>query len=320
MKALRIDGQFTRNSRRLSTTPLRIRYFYIWTVYTLGGITGSFAQATVLISAASAALLVAISSIFFWNSKSTLPLYLAPPLFCAAGLYSMARFSTPDAMAVLAAAALCLCIAQKKYSFSIILIILLPLFRTDYIIFSCLSVVFLSLKNRSWMFALSMPVALAIYFLANHFSGNYGHAIIFNFTLISGPQPDPEGMEISQDISDYLSAYKNGIVRMISKNGFIIFILASTLGLMYLLSERFSGKNRFSYPGGRNSVCSGAFCAVPIRVCQKLFYPCLVVLDVCFGDCVGVCRVSKQGFGSIMSKRNADMLPSLDRRFRRLLS
>ena len=210
----------------------RIRYAYVWLVQTFGLLLGSFAQATILVSAACASLIVIISGTLFSVTRSR-PVFLAvPPLVAIASAIEIARLSTPDALAALLAIALSLAMLQKRHVLAAVLIVALPLVRTEFLILSGLFSMALLVQRAFSLAALSATLSLLTYLAANHVAGNYGYAVIFNFTLIQGPQPYPLSMPISHDINAYVKAYAEGLAKMFKAKEIYIALLTGAVLLV----------------------------------------------------------------------------------------
>ena len=222
----------------------RIRYVYVWTTYALGQLIGSFSQATVLISAAAGFLIVLMSGILFWNVKSIIAFLFIPPAVVFDGARTLSRLSTPDAIAALATIFLCALILARRHIAAALLIALLPLFRTDYIIFALATSFILFLHSSSKLAVLSASFALLTYFAANYFAGNYGYVVVFNFTLISGPQPYPLSMQISNDIQDYVEVYIKGFWNLVNQPEIYLYPVI-TAAIIFFTSAQDRYRNRF---------------------------------------------------------------------------
>ena len=222
----------------------KIRYVYVWMTYVLGQFTGSFSQATVLITAASGFLIVLTSGILFWNSRSVIAFLFVPPAVILGGALTLSRLSSqPDALTVMVSIFLCALILFRKHMMVALLIALLPLFRTDYIIFALAICVILFLRGNPRLAVLSVFFALLIYFAVNHFSANYGHAVIFNFSLIASPHPYPLSMPISDNFFDYVKAYIRGIWNLNNEPRVFFYPGIYTIALIFLIHDR--SHNRF---------------------------------------------------------------------------
>ena len=223
----------------------KIRYVYVWATYALGQLIESFAQATVLISATAGFLIVLTSGILFWNAGSVVAFLFVSPAVFFAGAAKLSRLSTPDAITALAAVFLCALILARKHIAAAFLIALLPIFRTDYLIFALAASFILFLHGSSRLAVLSASFAFLTYFAVNHFAGNYGYAVIFNFTLIDmGSSPYPLQMPISDDVRDYIEAYIRGIRKLIYTPEIYLCPIITAV-VIFLTSTQDRYRNRF---------------------------------------------------------------------------
>lgn len=224
----------------------KIRYVYVWLTYAIGQWTGSFSQATVIVSAISGFFIVLTSGLLFWNTRSVIAFLSVPPAVVFLGeLLTLASLSQPDAIAALASIFLCVLILARKHKAAVILIALLPLFRTDFVIFALAAGFILFLRDNSRLAALSASLALLTYFTVNHFAENHGYAVIFNFTLIDrNISPYPLQMPISDDVRDYVEAYIRGIWRLIYTPEIYLYPVI-TIVVIFFTSAQNRCRNRF---------------------------------------------------------------------------
>ena len=224
----------------------KIRYVYVWMTYAIGQWTGSFSQATVLISAVSGFFILLTSVVLFWNARPVIVFLLIPPAVIFLGeLLTLASLAQPDALAAMASIFLCVLILARKHKTSVLLIALLPLFRTDFVIFALAAGFILFLRGNSKLAVLSAFLAILTYFAVNQFAGNYGYAVIFNFTLIDrSNSPYPLQMPISDDMHDYVEAYIRGIRRLVATPEIYLYpIITAVVILFTSTKERY--RNRF---------------------------------------------------------------------------
>ena len=224
----------------------KIRYGYIWITYVLGQLIGSFSQATILISAASGFLIVLISGILFWNARSVIVFLSVPPAVVFGGeTLTLSKISQPDAIAACAAVFLCALIVVRRHITATFLIALLPLFRTDYLIFALAAGFILFLRGNSRLAVLSASLALLTYFAANHFAENYGYAVIFNFTLIDRwNSPYPLLMPISDNVRDYVDAYIRGLRKLVDTSEIYLYPVIVAV-VVFFTSAQNRYQNRF---------------------------------------------------------------------------
>lgn len=199
----------------------QIRPLYLALVKLFSYASGSYSKATYYVSALFAASIV----IVLYQLLVTLglnPLWVFPIVHIAK-LDKLARLSTPDALGafVLLFCSYLLIRNREKTSTSSIaaaffFIAVLPFFRTDYVIFSVILSLALSLFYRKSLLLIAGAVAVFIYFSINALVGNYGYFTIFNFTLIE-LSPYPQSMYLHSDIATYLDVYVKGVKKLISQ-------------------------------------------------------------------------------------------------------
>ncbi|MCE8417705.1 hypothetical protein LZ190_03110 [Rhodovulum sulfidophilum] len=207
-----------------------IRPLYVALSIAGSKLTGTIAGGTALVSALCGGLLLILG----WAAVSPRSIALAallPFALYEAGLGSLARLSTPDGLAALVAlAALLLCHRHPRPA--MLLFALLPLARTDFVILLPFAALLLHGRvPRLWIAAMLGVGAAAVVGL-NAFSGNYGYLRIFDFTLVSGPQPYPAEMEETLGVTDILDAYARGLQRLVSKDTGMIALLLGTAGFL----------------------------------------------------------------------------------------
>jgi hypothetical protein len=131
-----------------------------------------------------------------------------PLIVLLAGFPRLSGFSTPDMMACLAAL-LAVWAAMRRHWAVFALAVLLPLIRSDAVILSALLLLAEFKRGRRGPAILTgVAAAMALRAVQQAF-GDYGWAVIFNFTLIH-LDPYPARMAISRDWHDYLAAYVAG--------------------------------------------------------------------------------------------------------------
>jgi hypothetical protein len=200
-----------------------IRVVYVEMLRGLHKIFGiSYPRGTHLISSIFSSLSVLILGMFFL--RLNLPILFFPLVVVSTGFISIARFSTPDAIACffsLSALWYLTFYSQKKMLY--IISAFLPLIRTDFIILSFLLMAYIfNSKNKIWPLA-SILISIACYLLVNKLSNNYGWLTIFNFTLIE-LTPYPVNLEPTTEIYMYIRAYILGILQLVTNQHFIIYI------------------------------------------------------------------------------------------------
>lgn len=211
----------------------RIRPLYVLLVQGLAAITQSLTLAIYVISAVSAAGLCLLTG---WLLRQSMP--VVPWIVAGAGLVvvlslgsvvQLARLSTPDALFSLCALA-ALASFYRARSVAMGLVMVLPLIRTDAVILSVLVAVLLLVeRDRRVLYYVAVAVSGALYLWVNAYFGNYGHAVLFNFSLIPGQRtPYPATLEVAKDVSVYLEVYQREALAMLTR--WIPYILLSSAG------------------------------------------------------------------------------------------
>lgn len=200
----------------------RIRVVYVWLVGALGSLTGSLAQATYLISAASAAGLSVLAGVLMRRATPGLA-WPVTALMLAAALYLgavplLARLSTPDALYGLGALA-ALALFDRARMAALLIVALLPLIRTDAVLLAALLFVLMLVeRDRDPRHYAALTVSAGLYLWVNAAHGHYGHLTLLNFALIPGQRsPYPAGIEIVRDPAVYLDVYRMQALSMLTR-------------------------------------------------------------------------------------------------------
>ena len=228
-------------------THYRTRVSYVLLTLAVSGLTGSVAQATYLVSIiASAATLLLLGSLLL---RERLAVFLLFPIVLAStevtSITSLARYSTPDMLAVMTAVAI-VCAGLHRPRLALLLLPLLPTVRPDYILLAPLFAYALHEPAHRLRTAMALGLTCLAYLLATSLFATYGYLTDFNYTFIQGPQPYPEAMRASQDIMDYVRAYPPGIRELASHGQNYLIPLAAILAC---LSARRGGFQRRSLAG-----------------------------------------------------------------------
>ncbi len=200
----------------------RIRVLYILALQALAPLARGLAGATYLVSAASAAGLTLLTGLMLRRSAPQIPwpiaaLILVLALYLGAVL-NVARLSTPDALFSLAALA-SLALFHHRRIASLVILALLPLIRTDAVVLSALILILLLIeRDRNPWHYLLVVVSGSLYIWVNMAHGNYGHAVLFNFSLIPGQRtPYPASLEALRDPGPYFEVYLRGAAGMVTR-------------------------------------------------------------------------------------------------------
>lgn len=180
-----------------------IRMGYLWALQALHATGASYAKATYLASALFQALSVLVLGGL--ASRAGVSCWAVPFVAFLTGYVGLAQTSSPDAMACLMAL-LATAQAARQGIWAYPLAVVLPLVRTDFVLFSAPLLLLLAYRGNRVLAIVSLGAAALCYLAANALNGNYGYLAIFQFTLI-GLDPYPADMAISTRISDYLVAY-----------------------------------------------------------------------------------------------------------------
>ncbi|ARC87433.1 hypothetical protein [Rhodovulum sp. MB263] len=207
-----------------------IRPLYVALSIAGSKLTGTIADGTALVSALCGGLLLILGWVAV-SPRSIAVAALLPFALYETGLGSLARLSTPDGLAALIAlAALLLC--QRHPRPAMLLFALLPLARTDFVILLPFAALLLHGRvPRLWIAAMLGAGAATVVGL-NAVSGNYGYLRVFDFTLVSGPQPYPAEMERTLGMTDILGAYARGLQRLVSKDTGMVALILGTAAFL----------------------------------------------------------------------------------------
>lgn len=214
-----------------------IRVGYIKIMRILKKFDISYVKSTIYISAIFSALCLVFISFFL--EKMNISHINMPVIVWVSGYITISRLATPDAITCfLSLLTIYLYFYSRSWLF-LFCIILLPFFRTDFIILSCLIAVFAYLKDRSFKIVVSVFLALSVYLFINKIYQNYGWLTIFNFTLID-INPYPKDMVIASNLNVYISAYLKGFKELLFHPHSIIYLLS---GLIFTFGRGFLQKN-----------------------------------------------------------------------------
>ena len=210
----------------------RIRYLYVYAARAISAATGSMSQATVAVSALSTAAIAIVLGVHLWHYGSLFFIVL-PVVTISSGLLRLAGLSTPDTLAALMALTAILNYHKHRYV-SLVILVLIPLARTDFIILSGIMLIYRAYSGGRMREYILFAASFGMFWLANCLAGNYGYLTIVNFTFIHDPPfvPYPADMVISHHVGDYVKAYVKGVVHFVG-NPFMIVYLLTTLCLIH---------------------------------------------------------------------------------------
>jgi hypothetical protein len=185
----------------------------------------SYSHATRVLGAAFAAGVVLLAAGFclHWG----VPLWTVPFLAIVGRLDMLARHATPDAMAC-AAALLAAWLWLRGNRFGYVACALLPLVRTDFVIWSLLLLACSFARGARWPAVLAGVSTVALYLGVNHWAGHYGWLAVFNLTFIA-LDPYPVTMAISTDVAAYLRPYGTSLRDLAASPHLFAYFLAGFL-------------------------------------------------------------------------------------------
>ena len=199
-----------------------IRVLYVEAIRLLKKVGITYSRATHIISAIFATMSVVVLAMI--ASEVRVKLFVTPIIILSTGFIDLGRYSTPDAMACFFSL-LCMLAVLKRSFISLVLAVVMPLIRTDFIILSLLIASYEFFSRWKYVSVAAAAVSLAIYFAINYLHADYGWLTIFNFSLI-GITPYPAKLIASTSIMDYIRAYIRGIVGLVSQLSAALFALA----------------------------------------------------------------------------------------------
>ncbi len=228
----------------------RIRIAYVWLLQAVAVPAGGLVHAAYLVSGIATFALCLLTGWMLYRRAPGLH-WAAFGIALAATLHicsvvSLSRLATPDALVALMGLA-ALALFYRARGVALALVACLPLVRTDTAILApLLLLLLLAERDRNrWHYA-ALALAVGAYVAVNSVFGNYGHAAVFNFTLIPGMQtPYPAAMEIARDLSVYRDVYRDAVLSMLTRWVTIVLALAAVA----VAFERWRS-GRIS-PGGR---------------------------------------------------------------------
>jgi hypothetical protein len=218
------------------------RVLYLESMRVLGDFGLSYSKSSYLISSFFAAASVLIIAVLL--KQLNVSVYFLPFIVIFSGLITLARLSSPDAMACFFSLSALSLLIGRNMSYLIIAAVL-PLIRTDFLILSLLLVIYSYLSGSKVLGIISALVAIISYLLINKVMGNYGWLTIFNFTFIN-TDPYPAEMVISSDWLNYIKPYvKVAITFMTHPHGIIYLVV---IVLWVHLRKQVSSLNFIEHP------------------------------------------------------------------------
>jgi hypothetical protein len=212
---------------------IRIAYVQLMRALKVAGL--GYVQSSYAIGAVCAAAGVVLASemLVMAGGVTLLTSLALPAIVLGMGVVELARLSTPDAMAN-AMALLLLLLLLKSSPWSLVVAVLLPLARTDFVLLSGLAAAYEFFRGRRRAAAVALAASLVVYVLANRLVGGYGWLTIFNFTLIR-LDPYPAALVPSHAPMDYIRPY-GVMVADLAKNPHVL-IYAAAIAMLYRRRE-----------------------------------------------------------------------------------
>jgi hypothetical protein len=191
-----------------------MRVIYIELIRLLKFVGLEHAKSTYIISAFFSSLSIIVLGLILL--KKNIPILTLPIIALLTGYESLARFSSPDSLALFFAILATYLMVTNKIKSLLILSIALPLVRTDYILLSVLLMIYSAWYGERISLLISLACTFFAYILVNKLNGNYGYLNIFNFALIK-ISPYPADLVPSNDFWDYLKPYIHAPLGFVSK-------------------------------------------------------------------------------------------------------
>jgi len=217
-----------------------VKIGYLVLVRVAGRLGLSYAQSTFWVSALFSALSVVVIGMI--TQRVQLSPLVVPLVAFGAGHSEVARGSLPDAPACfLALIAVYFALGRSRWLY--VVSALLPLMRTDYVIFSALLMTCRFLSGERRYALTSLLASVAAYVGVSAAWGGYGWLKLFNFTLITGASPYPLEAAVSSRLVDYLTPFGRIWGQMIQGHFFVIYCIA-LFAIIALLRGRLSMRDR----------------------------------------------------------------------------
>ena len=182
-----------------------------------------------------------------------------PPVAALAGLVTVSRIATPDAMAFAGVALAALLMVRRSRALAFVLA-LLPLVRPELIVFSLLVSLWWAMwGGRKW--AVAGAVVAGITFVATkQLGGGYGWERLFWFTFVE-TSPYPARLESDLSAVFYLRRVAIGMKLWLAQREFWVLAVA-----LALLVWRYRGGGMWQAPGAVVALCALATSAAVFLV------------------------------------------------------
>lgn len=203
----------------------------------------TYPKSAVAISAVSNFLLALL--LWFWMAPylgSGPRLMICGLIMLSPNLLELSRWATPDALStLLAALGLYLILGPNRYFWGSAALVLDIWVRTDAVVLAGIVMMFLLLTRKLdfLQFASLSVAALGSYFVINHFSGNYGWAVLFRESF-SGGFTTPGETATHVSIKEYLVQVVKGAYLVLTEGSFAVYALLAGLALWLKKSSPYS--------------------------------------------------------------------------------
>lgn len=176
--------------------------------------------------------LLGIGALALLCQQLGLPLLAVPIIVLGASHVVLASLSTPDSMACFFGL-LATWLLLKGHHAGLAVAVLLPLFRTDYAILSCLLLLYRLFTGPRALAAAGLLATLLLYATLNATHDHYGWLTVFNFTFFHYV-PFPANLTPSSQWRDYAGVYSSAMQNLLTHRHAIFYFLA----LFLLMRQR----------------------------------------------------------------------------------
>lgn len=165
-------------------------------------------------------------------------IYAVPPLAFLFGVVDLARYSTPDGLALLAVTLTAYLYLKKRLSLLLILLPIMLGIRTDLILFAVplLSFIIVFEESSRWKAALSILISIVAYIAIGAYWENPGWSTIFHQTLAQY-LTHPISMPGTLTAQHYFHALFKGGMTLIMSRTIVLYALVAAYSL-YLIRKR----------------------------------------------------------------------------------
>jgi hypothetical protein len=210
-----------------------------------------------LLSALCGALGLWLVAVAF-HRMSTAALLALPPVAVLAGLDTVSRLATPDAMAFAGVALAALLMVRRSRALALVLA-LLPLIRPELLVFSMVSAMWWALRGERVWAPVAALVAGVGFVFTKHLAGGYGWDGLFWFTF-ARVTPYPTRLEPDVTVGFYLRRVAIGVKLWVRQRELWV-ALAALVALVWRYRAQVTSR-----PGSAAALCALATAAVQFLV------------------------------------------------------